>query len=64
MLCMVCKEYNAMEIQTVRISDDKEKYEIVGHIYCTDELFKKIKAIKDLDKKSVKKVLDEIGLEV
>lgn len=61
-ICMVCNELNTGDVQTVRVSDDREKFDLIGHVKCTDDVYKKIKNVKDIEKKNVSKVLKEIGI--
>lgn len=62
-ICMLCNEYNAGEKWNVRIYDDKTSTIISGHKSCVDDIHEQIANIKSLEKKPVKKVLEEIGLE-
>jgi hypothetical protein len=62
--CEVCKGYNAEDNHVIEIKDDKDKVIINCHQSCADELHSKIKNVKDLHKKSVGKVLKEIGFVV
>lgn len=62
--CMICESHNAGDNWNLELSDDKEKVLLCGHKECIDELHIKIKGIKDLNKKSVQKVLKEIGVRV
>jgi hypothetical protein len=57
----VCGEY-ADKVWVERISDKDQSVEISGHEGCINMIHKKVKGIKDLDKKSVDKVLKEINL--
>ncbi|TCJ01053.1 hypothetical protein [Cytobacillus praedii] len=62
-ICMVCKEYNNGVNQTVRLRENDKKYiDIEGHVKCTDDLHEKIKNVPELKKKSISKVLEEVGL--
>lgn len=56
---MVCDAL-VSDTQTVRISDNNGKFDITGCYSCTDEVYKKIRNLKDIEKKSVDKVLKEI----
>ncbi len=57
---MICNELNTGDVQTVRISHDREKYELIGHVSCTDDIYKKIKTIKNIENKNINRVLKEI----
>lgn len=61
--CMMCEECVQMrDTQTIRLwKTDREHIEIVGHIRCSEIVWKKIKSVKDRDKKSPQKILNEIG---
>jgi hypothetical protein len=59
-ICEVCGEFNSGDNWVNKLSDKDGFVEINGHEKCIDQLHKKIKNVKDLDKKSVQKVLDEI----
>lgn len=63
-ICMVCKEYNTGINQVIRLKENngKDTFDIEGHVNCTDELFEKIKNVKNPQKKSIRKVLEEVGL--
>jgi hypothetical protein len=63
-LCQVCKEIFDGNTQTIELSDDKNKIHITGHIGCTDEIFNKIKGLKDYKKLSPSKILKEINLTI
>jgi hypothetical protein len=59
--CEICKQLHNETNHVIKISDDKESVEIDGHENCVNELYKKLKNIKDLNKKSVKAILKEIN---
>lgn len=66
-VCQICGEYLEMkDTQTIRMweKNDREYIDVVGHIKCSEEIWKKIKAVKDRDKKSPQKILSEIGLKL
>lgn len=58
--CNLCHNY-VNDVWTLEISDNNEKVFISGHKECIDQLDDKVKAVKDLSKKSVAKVIKEIG---
>jgi hypothetical protein len=58
--CEICKQIHNETNHVIKISDDKESIEIDGHEICINDLYKRLKTIKDLDKKSVKVILKEI----
>jgi hypothetical protein len=58
--CDICGEYTN-DVWVVVLDDDKNKFEISGCKRHIDELQKKIKLVKDIHKKSVDKILKEIG---
>ena len=62
-VCFKCGEY-VQDVWVERIYDEKESIQFSGHAQCINELHNQVKSIKNLDKKSVKKVLTELGLEV
>jgi DNA-directed RNA polymerase subunit N (RpoN/RPB10) len=59
--CFSCGEY-VSDVWTVQLKDDKETKEFSGHYKCTDNLHKRIKIIKNVDKKSVQKIIAELDL--
>jgi hypothetical protein len=59
--CSVCGG-TVSDVWTVQLKDDKETKEFSGHYKCVDNLHKRIKGIKNVDKKSVQKVIAEIDL--
>lgn len=58
--CDICKEY-VLDVWVFVLSDDREKREWSGHKQCVDQIESKVKLVKDLHKKSVDKVLNEIN---
>lgn len=60
--CSVCKEFFDEYSWTIKISDDKKSEYITGHQICIDELFVRMKQIKNVNTKSVDKILKEINL--
>lgn len=63
-VCMFCKGITSKTTSTIKITDNDGKRAIylTGHIDCTDEYVKRIREIKDLEKKRLKVVLEEIGM--
>ncbi|MED3562412.1 hypothetical protein [Bacillus xiapuensis] len=61
-ICYVCGEY-ASEVWTVVLKDDREVREFSGHFKCVSELQDRINNVNNLDKKKVKKVIEELGLD-
>ena len=59
--CYVCKEY-IENVVIVRIFDDKESVEYSCHEKCADNLWDRLKKVKDFDKKSVAKILKELNI--
>ncbi|QJI52437.1 hypothetical protein [Psychrobacillus phage Perkons] len=63
--CMICDELITTERFIVRLSEqNKFNYEIIGHRDCTDRLHTEIKALKNLNKLPVSKVLQMVNLEL
>lgn len=60
-VCFKCGEYTN-DVWVAVISDEKEKVEFIGHKQHIDELHNHIKNIKNLDKKSVQKIIKELGI--
>lgn len=61
--CDICTYINNNDNWVINLRDDKNSgLEINGHQSCIDELYLKIKNIKDLDKKPINKVLEILGL--
>jgi hypothetical protein len=60
-ICYVCSEY-VQDVWVVILRDDKEYREFEGHRQCIDQLHNRIDNVKDLDKKSVQKVLKELKM--
>jgi hypothetical protein len=60
--CMVCKQVFDGNTTTIELSEDNGKIRtfISGHDECIDELYEKLKKVKDLDKKPIKKILKEV----
>lgn len=63
-ICQVCKEIFDGNTQTIELSDAKSKIHITGHISCTDDLFNKIKSLKEYKKMSPSQILKEINLTI
>ncbi|MNR56834.1 hypothetical protein D3C85_1774910 [compost metagenome] len=59
-ICDICKGY-VNDVWVINISDNQEKIEISGCKNHIDELHKKIKSIKNLEKLPVQKVLKLIN---
>lgn len=60
-VCFECGEY-VDDVWTVSVKDDSETREFSGHYQCVTELHNSIKMVDNVDKKSVKKILKELGL--
>jgi hypothetical protein len=60
-VCFKCGEY-VENVWVFVISDDREKVELSGHKKCVDNLETQYKAIKNVHKLSVQKVLKELRL--
>lgn len=60
-ICELCQNINVSDNWTVQIKDDKDTFKVSGHKSCIDAFFEKGKNVKELNKKSVKKILKEIG---
>lgn len=60
--CEICHEWNNSENHVLELTDDKRRVQFNGHKQCVDDLHLQIKNVKDLRKKSVEKVFDEIGI--
>jgi hypothetical protein len=60
-VCFKCGEY-CENVWVFVISDDREKVELSGHKKCVDNLESQYKAIKNVHKLSVQKVLKELNL--
>lgn len=60
-ICILCHEL-CTETQTVRLSDDKDRYDITGHIDCTNRIYSQLKLIDNINKLSVKKMLEHINV--
>jgi hypothetical protein len=62
-ICHVCNTY-VQDSWTLLLSDHKfTKFEISGHLNCINEIETKIKSIKNVDKLTVDKVLNEINFQ-
>jgi hypothetical protein len=62
-VCNICSEY-VNDTWVLLLSDHKfTKFEISGHLKCINEIEVKIKSIKNVDKLTVDKVLNEIKFE-
>lgn len=61
-ICHICKEYNAEINWVIQLNDERGNVKIEGHKNCIDECWLKVKQIKDLHKKSNKKVLEELNI--
>jgi hypothetical protein len=59
--CCKCGEY-VTHVWTYVLKDDKERIEWSGHENCISETEKQIKQVKNIDKKSVAKVIADAGL--
>ena len=62
-VCLDC-EKSGEDNWTISLKDDKESVEICGHKTCIEKLYDEIRLIKNLEKLSVKKTLEHLGLEV
>jgi DNA-directed RNA polymerase subunit N (RpoN/RPB10) len=60
-VCFECGEY-VSDVWTVQLKDDKETREYSGHYKCVTELHNRIKNVKNVDKKSVEKIIKELNL--
>jgi hypothetical protein len=59
--CFSCGGY-AENVWVFVIADDREKVQFSGHRKCIDELELRYKAIKNVHKLSVQKVIQELDL--
>ena len=60
-ICSICK-LDYTNGNTIRITDDKEKFYLRGHIECTDEVFEKLKKI-DYSNMNTKQIMSKIKYE-
>jgi hypothetical protein len=60
--CQVCQQIFDGNTTTIELSDDngKNKVQITGHDKCIDDLFNKMKNVKDYQNKAVSKILKEV----
>lgn len=65
-LCMVCKELNTGDTQTVRLTDNdgKSKIDITGHITCTDIIYNQTQEMKDFKSMRLETVVKKLKLDV
>jgi hypothetical protein len=60
-ICDICSEYSS-DTWVLLLSDLKgDKHEFSGHLKCINKIETKIKSIKNVDKLTVDKVLNEIN---
>jgi hypothetical protein len=59
--CEICGNFT-QDVWTLSLYDEKERIFLSGHKSCVDSVDEKVKKIKDLEKKSVQKVIKELGL--
>jgi hypothetical protein len=60
--CQICEQYFDGYSNTIEMNDDKgSKIHITGHEKCVNELYDKMKSVKDLSKKTNKQILKEIN---
>jgi hypothetical protein len=57
----MCKEY-VNDVWTLVFSEKDKKTEFSGHLQCVDKLENKAKAAKNLNAKTLEKILKEIGI--
>jgi hypothetical protein len=62
--CQVCETVFDGETETIEINDGREKIQISGHFRCIDDLFKKMKKVKNYQNKSIEKILKEVKFKV
>jgi hypothetical protein len=62
--CEVCKTIFNGETETIEINDGREKIQISGHFKCVDELFIRMKKVKNYQNKSIDKILKEVNFKV
>ena len=62
--CQVCKQVFDGNTGTIELNDGKTKIQISGHDSCIDDLFQKMRNVKDHQNKSVSKILKEVNFKL
>ena len=62
--CDICKEIFEGNTYTIELNDNKEKLQISGHPKCIDQLFEKMRSVKDYKNKSIDKILKEVNFKL
>jgi hypothetical protein len=58
--CEICKITYDGNVSTIELNDGKTKVQISGHDSCVDQLFEKMRKVKDYQNKPVSKILKEV----
>jgi hypothetical protein len=58
--CEICKTTYDGNVSTIELNDEKTKVQISGHDSCVDDLFEKMRNVKDYQNKPVSKILKEV----
>jgi hypothetical protein len=58
--CEICLTYYDGNISTIELIDEKTKVQLSGHDSCIDDLFDKMKNVKNYQNKPISRILKEV----